>query len=62
MFSGLKDGKYEKDTWSYQTDADGVIKKDKTLKDPELCFPAFEETLFPLHAGNRFENYRNTQR
>ena len=38
MFSGLKDGKYEKDTWSYQTDADGVIKKDKTLKDPNCVF------------------------
>ncbi len=38
VFSGLKDGKYEKDTWSYQTDAEGVIKKDKTLKDPNCVF------------------------
>ncbi len=30
VFSGLKDGKYEKDTWSYQTDAEGVVKKDMT--------------------------------
>jgi formate dehydrogenase major subunit len=38
VFSGLKDGKYEKDTWGYQTDAEGVIKKDKTLKDPNCVF------------------------
>ena len=38
VFSGLKDGKYEKDTWTYQTEADGVIKKDKTLKDPNCVF------------------------
>ena len=38
VFSGLVAGKYEKDTWSYQTDAEGVIKKDKTLKDPNCVF------------------------
>ena len=38
VFSGLKDGKYEKDTWSYQTDAEGVIKKDPSLKDPNCVF------------------------
>jgi formate dehydrogenase major subunit len=38
VFSGLTDGKYEKDTWSYQTDAEGVIKKDKTLTDPNCVF------------------------
>jgi formate dehydrogenase major subunit len=38
VFSGLKDGKYEKDTWTYQTDAEGVIKKDKTLQDPNCVF------------------------
>jgi formate dehydrogenase major subunit len=38
VFSGLKDGKYEKDTWSYQTDAEGVIKKDHTLHDPNCVF------------------------
>jgi formate dehydrogenase major subunit len=38
VFSGLKNGKYEKDTWSYQTDAAGVIKKDKSLKDPNSVF------------------------
>lgn len=38
VFSGLTNGKYEKDTWSYQTDASGVIKKDKSLKDPDCVF------------------------
>jgi formate dehydrogenase major subunit len=38
VFSGLTNGKYEKDTWSYQTDASGVIKKDPTLKDPNCVF------------------------
>jgi len=38
VFSGLTNGKYEKDTWSYQTDASGVIKKDKSLKDPNCVF------------------------
>ena len=38
VFSGLTNGKYEKDTWSYQTDAAGVIKKDKSLKDPNCVF------------------------
>ena len=34
VFSGLSGGKYDKATWSYQTDANGVIKKDPTMKDP----------------------------
>ena len=38
VFSGLTDGKYEKDTWAYQVDAEGVIKKDKTLTDPNCVF------------------------
>jgi formate dehydrogenase major subunit len=38
VFSGLTDGKYDKSTWSYQTDADGVILKDKSLKDPNCVF------------------------
>ena len=38
VFSGLTNGKYEKDTWSYQTDAAGVIKKDKSLRDPHCVF------------------------
>jgi formate dehydrogenase major subunit len=38
VFSGLTNGKYEKDTWAYQTDAEGVIKKDRSLKDPNCVF------------------------
>jgi formate dehydrogenase major subunit len=38
VFSGLVGSKYEKDTWSYQTDAAGVIKKDKSLTNPNCVF------------------------
>ncbi len=38
VFSGFADGKYVKDTWSYQTDASGVIKKDRTLQNPNCVF------------------------
>jgi len=30
--------KYDKSTWQYQTDANGIPKKDKTLKDPNCAF------------------------
>ena len=38
VFSGLKDGKYDKATWSYQTSAAGAIRKDPTLKDPNCVY------------------------
>jgi len=38
VFSGLKGNKYDKATWSYQTDGNGVIKKDPTLQDPRCVF------------------------
>jgi len=38
VFSGLVDSKYDKSTWSFQTDADGVVKKDMTLTDPNCVF------------------------
>jgi formate dehydrogenase major subunit len=38
VFSGLKDGKYDKSTWSFQTDANGVVKKDMSLKDPNCVY------------------------
>jgi formate dehydrogenase major subunit len=38
VFSGLEGGKYNKDTWAYQTGADGVIKKDPSLQDPNCVF------------------------
>jgi formate dehydrogenase major subunit len=31
-------GKYDKATWSFQKDANGVVLKDKTLKDPNCVF------------------------
>ncbi|OPY10364.1 MAG: Formate dehydrogenase subunit alpha precursor [Syntrophus sp. PtaU1.Bin005] len=38
VFSGLTDGKYDKSTWSYQTEGDGRIKKDPTMQDPNCVF------------------------
>jgi len=40
VFSGYneKHRKYDKKTWKFQTDANGVIKKDKSLKDPFSVF------------------------
>jgi len=38
VYSGLEGSKYNKDTWSYQTGADGVIKKDPSLQDPNCVF------------------------
>jgi len=38
VFSGLKDGKYDKATWSYQTNAAGAIRKDPTLRDPNCVY------------------------
>ena len=31
-------GTYDKSTWKWQTDADGIPKKDKTLQDPNCVF------------------------
>jgi formate dehydrogenase major subunit len=38
VFSGLKDERYDKTTWSYQTDASGMIKKDPTMQDPNCVY------------------------
>ncbi len=38
VFSGLEGGKYNKETWSYQTDGSGVVKKDPTMQDPNCVF------------------------
>lgn len=43
LFSGANDWengqyKYDKNTWDYQTDADGNILKDETLQDPNCVF------------------------
>jgi formate dehydrogenase major subunit len=38
VYSGLEGSKYNKDTWSYQTGGDGVIKKDPSLQDPNCVF------------------------
>ena len=31
-------GKYDKATWTFQKDENGIVKKDKTLKDPNCVF------------------------
>jgi formate dehydrogenase major subunit len=40
VFSGYdpKNRKYDKKAWAFQTDADGVVKKDMTLEDPMCAF------------------------
>jgi len=40
LFSGydLQARKYNKSTWSFQKDANGIIKKDPTLQDPNCVF------------------------
>ncbi len=40
LFSGYDGARrsYEKSTWSYQMDEEGIPKKDKTLKDPNCVF------------------------
>ncbi|KJS28749.1 MAG: formate dehydrogenase [Desulfatitalea sp. BRH_c12] len=47
VFSGLEgikteegyvDAKYDKTTWAYQKDEKGIIKKDKTFKDPHCVY------------------------
>ncbi len=35
---GVVDGRYDKATWEYQRDKNGVIKKDMTLEDPNCVF------------------------
>lgn len=37
-FGEVKDGKYTKVGWGFQKDADGVIKKDPTLQDPNCVY------------------------
>jgi formate dehydrogenase major subunit len=38
VFSGLKEGKYDKATWAYQMDSGGVIQKDPSLQNPNCVF------------------------
>jgi len=40
VFSGYDESKrsYDKSTWQYQVDENGIPKKDKTLKDPDCVF------------------------
>jgi formate dehydrogenase-N alpha subunit len=38
VFSGLKDGKYDKATWDYQVDENGNPKQDPTLQDANCVF------------------------
>lgn len=38
IFSGLNGSKYDKATWSYQVDENGVPKRDLTMQDPNCVF------------------------
>ena len=47
VFSGYdpKTRKYDKGTWKYQLDEQGIPKKDKTLKDPNCVFQLLKEHM-----------------
>lgn len=38
LFGKIQDGGYNKATWQFQTDSDGVILKDPTLQDPNCVY------------------------
>lgn len=38
LFSGFDSKGYQKDTWTYQTDAEGKVLMDETLRDPNCVF------------------------
>jgi formate dehydrogenase-N alpha subunit len=38
LFGKVADGAYDKSTWQFQTDKDGVILKDPTLQDPNCVY------------------------
>jgi len=38
VYSGLQDAKYDKSSWSFQTDSAGVVKKDYSLQDPNCVY------------------------
>ena len=38
VFSGLSSGSYDKSSWSFQTDGNGVVVKDLSLRDPNSVF------------------------
>jgi formate dehydrogenase major subunit len=38
-------GKYDKATWSFQKDGDGIVKKDKTLQDPNCVFQLLKKQV-----------------
>ncbi len=38
LFGEIRDGRYTKDHWGFQKDADGVVRKDPTLRDPRCVF------------------------
>ena len=45
VFSGYDENirSYDKSTWQYQLDVDGIPKKDKTLKDPNCAFQVLKK-------------------
>ena len=55
VFSGLTGTKYDKATWSYQTDAAGVIKKDPSMTDPRCVFQLLKKhySRYTLEMVNR---------
>ena len=38
VFSGLSNNKYDKSSWAFQTDTEGVVKKDPSMRDPNCVY------------------------
>ena len=55
VFSGFTGRGYDKTTWSYQTDASGVIRKDPTMTDPRCVFQLLKKhySRYTLEMVNR---------
>jgi formate dehydrogenase major subunit len=45
LFGDFKDGKYIRDKWGFQTDENGMIKKDPTLQDPNCVYQVLKRHL-----------------
>jgi len=56
VFSGYdpEKRKYDKATWKYQVDENGVIKKDPTLKDPNCVFQLLKKHFSKIYFRCRF--------
>ena len=63
LFSGYneKRRKYDKTTWTFQMDEDGIAQEGPDPAGPQLRLPAAEEALCPLHPGEGLRHHRHPQ-